>query len=507
MAESRLARTHWLTIVALTVAALLLRVPYRSALPYHWDSAEFALAMHDYNLLDSQPHTPGYFLYVVLGRLMNAVVGEPHAALVWVSVVAGTALVPVMYWLGRQMFDHRTGIVAACLALTSPQTWFHSEVALTYIVDALLVCVTVVCCWRAMARGGRWIDVVWIGAILAVVGGVRQQSVPALMPVVLYSFWRFESRRLAKLAVAGLVALGLAMAWFLPTVASVRGLRTYLEIVRRHSELNATATWLGGGTEAMLWNVFLPGLYALEGLLLAAVVLFGALLCRVIRKRQTQEARHSRALELLAVWVGGMIFLATLVGFTKQPGYVLNFLPGLFLLAAAAVAATRLATLLAVVVCGFNVFAFTAWPSSWSRVFYGTARTAREIREHDRQLGDTVAAIRAIATPDSAIILHAGEYLNFGFKQFQFLLPEFDQYQLRLDSVMLTPAGKPMMAAHSGRLQFVSGVDWTGRRFAILIVPSDRGLNIFEPYLDVSGAQSLPGANAYVIHKLPAIPH
>lgn len=475
---------------ALFAGALVLRVPFRSALPYHWDCAEFALAINDYNIVHSQPHAPGYFLYVMLGRLVNLVVGDPHASLVWLSVVAGSALVPVMYWLGRQMFDERTGVTAGLLAMTSPQTWFHSEVALTYVVDALLICLVVLACWRAMHRRGTWGDAALVGVLLSIVGGIRQQSVVALLPVVLYTFWRFDRQRFAKLLLAGAIAVAGALAWFVPMIRLSNGLWAYLEIVRRHAAFNAPATWGGGGFDALVWNVFFAALFSLNGLMLAAVALVVAVLRRQLRW-------DNRPLQLLAVWVGGMWVMATFIGFTKQPGYILNFLPGLLLLAAFVMAhwKWRVTT----IICGFNIFAFVWWPQSWDRVWFGTARTAREIRDRDRQLGDTVASIRQHCAPPSTIVCHAGEYLQFGLKQFQLLLPEFEQIQLSPVPTMLTPPGQPFMGAHNGRLRFVNGVDWTGKQSAVLIVPPNLTLKIFEPYLDFQEAHPLPDAHAYLL--------
>ena len=99
--------------------------------------------------------------------------------------------------------------------MTSPQIWFHSEVALTYIVDGLLVALVVLICWRAMSKGGRWKDAILIGALLAVVGGVRQQEVIALSPVVLYTFWRFDRNRYRQTGDSPqAIALGLGLLWF-----------------------------------------------------------------------------------------------------------------------------------------------------------------------------------------------------------------------------------------------------------------------------------------------------
>jgi hypothetical protein len=484
---------NWVVATGLFLAAVALAVPFRSRTPYHWDCAEFAIAVTHYDVRLSQPHAPGYFLYVMLGKLVNSLVRDPHASLVWISVFSGGGLAATMYFLGTALFDRRTGVIAGLLAMTSPLVWFHSCVALTYVLDGFLACVIISACWRAMQRGGTWGDAVLIGVLLAVLGGIRQQSVPALAPAVLYTFWRFTRLRLAKLAVAAATALGLGLAWFVPMVAMSDGLATYLRIVRLHSAFNASATFAGGGLDAFLWNVFFVGLFSANGLMLASIVLLGALLYRARRmgaeRKRQWDCGHARALQVLAAWIAPMLLLATAIGFTKQPGYVLNFLPGLLLLAAVALANTQWPATL--VVCAFNIFAFIAWPAAWDGVFFGTARTACEIRTRDRQLGDAVAAIRLQCLPAQTVVCHAGEYLHFGLRQFQLILPEFDQYQLQLDPTMLTPPGQPMMRVHNGQLEFAHGIDWAGKPVAVLVVPPDLTEKIFDPFFNQFPADRL----------------
>ncbi len=481
----------WMTAGLLFLIALALAVPFRSRIPYHWDSAEFAIAVTNYDVRLSQPHAPGYLLYVMIGRLVNQIVRDPHASLVWISVFAGGGLAAVMYLLGATLFDRRTGVMAGLLVMTSPLVWFHSCVSLTYVLDGFLVCVVVLACWRAMQRGGTWGDAVLIGALLALLGGIRQQSVPALTPVVLYAFWRFNRQRLAKLAVAAAMALVLGLAWFVPMVMMSGGLPTYLQIVRLHTTFNAPATFAGGGLDALLWNVFFVGLFSVNGLMLAGVALLGALLYRARRMNAERKRRwdndRARALQLLAMWIVPMLLLATVIGFTKQPGYVLNFLPGLLLFAAVALAQVQWTA--TAVVCAFNVFTFLAWPAAWDGVFFGVGRTARLLREHHRTTLATIAAIRRYS-PDEAFVCHATD-LYFGLRQFQMLLPEFDQYQLPLDAAMLTPPGKPMLAVRGGQLDFVGPGAWSGKRFALLLVPPGRGLKIFEPYADLRTARPM----------------
>ena len=108
--------------------------------------------------------------------------------------------------------------------------------------------------------------------------------------------------------------------------------------------------------------------------MLAAIVLVAALCYRAFgpgaERKEGWDAAHSRQLQLLTIWIGGMILLATVVGFTKQPGYVLNFLPGLFagrVCGGKALAQLRRPVMITVtvVICAFNVFTFVAWPRSW----------------------------------------------------------------------------------------------------------------------------------------------
>ena len=492
-------------VVVFFMVALALRAPFRSEYAYHWDSAEFSLAVRQYNVALSQPHAPGYFLYVMAGRLMNLLIGDPHASLVWLSVLCGSALVSVLYLLGAAMFGRRAGIIAALLGMTSPQLWFYSCVALTYVVDGFLVCCVVLYCWRATQRGGTWTDAVLVGGLLAVVGGVRQQTVPALVPLVVWFFWRFEPPRFAKLAVAGGVSVGLAMMWFVPMVSASGGLALYLEVVRRHAVHTAPLTWWGGGWDALLWNVFFTGVFCADGLILGSPVLAAALVCRASGARAERDKvwdkENGFALHSALIWVISAATMEIAVSYTRLPGYVLNFLPGLVLLTAAAIASLRAQSARIVVVsilCAANIFAFLAWPARWDGLFFGTGRTAREIRNQDQTISKTVRILRERFRPRDVVICHAVEYLPFGMRHFQYYLPEFDQYLLLSDKVMIAPSGKPMMSFREGQLSFVPGLDIVGKQTIILIVPPGRQLSDFGPYCDVERAALVPDSDGII---------
>jgi hypothetical protein len=498
--RDRFSGQDWTVAATMFLVSVALRIPFRSQLVYHWDGAQLALAIREYNVALNQPHAPGYFLYVMLGRLVNLFVRDPHSSLVWLSVVFGSALAAVLYLLGAAMFGRRVGVAAGLFAMTSPQVWFHSCVALMYVVDAFLVCLTVLYCWRAMNRGGTWANAVVIGAFFSLVAGVRQQTAPTLVPLLLYTFWNFDQARIAKLVTAALVAMVACAAWLLPMVEMSGGFSSYLDAIRGIAIITAPQTLARGGLDALLQNVFLVSAFCWNGLLLGAVVLVAGLFHRTFRIspecKDRWDRENLRALCMLAVWVVPMVVFGTAVSFTEQPGHVLSYLPALMLLAAVAAGQLRNRqnfVVVATVVCAVNAFTFLAWPQRWDAVLLGVRRTAREIREHDEQLGQTIQTIRSQFDPATTVVCHAmaAHYL-FGLRHFQLHLPEFDHYQMQLDPSAIRWSDKPMLCARGGRTVYVSGVDWSGKRVAVLVVPPGMQLNAFKPYFDLSRAEEVP---------------
>src|SRR2546425_4629416 len=151
--NSRTHRGAWTAGAMIFAAAFALRAPLRGRFAFYWDSAQFALSLEHYDLARSLPHPPGYFLYVMLGRIVNVFLHEPHTALLWMSVVFGSALPVALFALGRVMFSRPVGWMAAAIGATSLIPWFYSVIVYTYVVDGFYVTMFALMCWRARARG------------------------------------------------------------------------------------------------------------------------------------------------------------------------------------------------------------------------------------------------------------------------------------------------------------------------------------------------------------------
>ena len=467
---NRFEGRDWLVAAMFFVAGFILYTSFRSQLAYHWDSAEFVLAIREYNVALSQPHAPGYFLYVMLGRLVNVFVGDPHASLVWISVVAGAGLAAAMYLLGVAMFGRWVGAAAAAVTLTSPLVWFFSCVALTYVLDAFLVCVLVLWCWRAMRREVLWIDAIGLGAMLAVIGGVRQQSLFGLAPLVLFTLWQSKSRRGSKMVIGSLACVIPVAVWFSAMLAMTGGWGAYSAALKQIAQFHAHKTLVGGGWDALLWNVFFAGLYCLNGTALGALALPFAL----------RTYRDRTALHFLALWLVPVYLLGAVIGYTEAPGHVFTYLPCLLLLCGIGLARMRRRVTAVAVVCGFNLFVFLAWPRAWDKVLWGTIPTARTLRDHDTLIVRTVRLIRQQYKPEETIICHEHGNLFFGLRHFQLYLPEFASYRTDHDEAMVAPAGKPLSRAWNGRLEFVSAIDLSGKNTLLLVVPPGEKIKMFQ---------------------------
>src|SRR5260370_21239789 len=112
---------------------------------YNWDGVQFALALHEFYIARHQPSPPGYLLYVALGRLLNASLGDPTLAYVALAMLFSAGSTFVLYRLARRLYDRATALIAASLLPVSPLFWFYGSVGLTHAGEAFA------------ASGGAWV--------------------------------------------------------------------------------------------------------------------------------------------------------------------------------------------------------------------------------------------------------------------------------------------------------------------------------------------------------------
>ena len=107
------------------------------------------------------------------------------------SALAGTLTIPLMFLLGRRLFDAATGMVAALLLTISPFHIYFSQEARPYAI-VIVVLTAALLYFTRWLQSGQSRDV-WIATGLLVIG-TYVQSVAALSIVALNVFMLFHAR-------------------------------------------------------------------------------------------------------------------------------------------------------------------------------------------------------------------------------------------------------------------------------------------------------------------------
>ena len=175
------------------VATVLSRIPFRARIPYGLDSIQFVLGVGHYDVRIHQPHPPGYFLFVMMGRWLNNFLQDPNLSFVVLNIGFSVLAAWLVFLLAREVFGIESAFASLLLIATSPVFWFHGEVALSNAADCFFVCILALLCWRNLNNDYELVYV--SAAILGLAGGVRQNTLLFMLPLWILSLRRAGLRR------------------------------------------------------------------------------------------------------------------------------------------------------------------------------------------------------------------------------------------------------------------------------------------------------------------------
>jgi 4-amino-4-deoxy-L-arabinose transferase-like glycosyltransferase len=418
-----------LFITSLFLTGVLTRLPFRSQYLYHWDSVNFALGMENFNVYLHQPHPPGYFLYVMLGRLVNLLIGDANTSLVWISIVATGLAAMIIFFLGQSLWNWQSGMVAALLLLSSPLFWFHGEVALSYMTEAVFVTVIALLCFRHLTGED---DRVWLSAlVLGLAGGFRQNTMVFLLPLWAIAAWRYRWQRVGL----ALVVLALiCAAWLVPMMALTGGAGRYWQAVGAESqgiaEQSSLLDWIQMAINGARLTMFT--VYALVvGLIPLAL---GALFWGRCHLLQWRSLMRNPRVTLFFWWITPSLIFYLFIHI-RQQGHSFTFMPAVLLLTTAAIGQVAdwvgerwhraVYTGLTIGVVSINVLFFLVAPSAFwgsSRLLF-SAPSWRSIQAQDFYVGERVRAIQAHFVPQRTAVLAGGRsfrYPDYYLRDYQY---------------------------------------------------------------------------------------
>lgn len=447
------ARTDWLIAAALLVGTILSRVPFRSSFFYAWDSVLYTRALDDFDVTLHQPQPPGHIFYVGLIKMANALIGDPNAAMVWVSILAAAGAVVALYALGRRMFGRGVGLAAALMLATSLSFWAYSEVAYPYTLLALLSVAIAGLVYRTWEGDSRY--VLPAALALGLASGFRQDLLAFMLLLFVIGFYREPLRR--RLGAVALVAGGVA-AWYIPSFLLSGGLAAYREAsAAQTGYLLEHSSVFGGGLDALLFNLHDFSRFTVYALA-AATPLFVYFLVRLAFPRGWPLLKDRRLLFIAAWTVPAILFY--LVIHVGEYGYVFFILPGALLLAAwgarifaravlAGRAAGGFAALIGAAVLVNLLFFLVLEPPL----------SANRLAARDDILGARLQAIRENFDPGSTLVVSV-----FDYQQANWYLPEY--HHQRFDPTVAEqdeagiPEGVRRVVIFEGYLNPAGDAEW-----------------------------------------------
>lgn len=219
---------------ALCVYLVATRWPLAPRYLFYFDSANFALALEEFNPALHQPQPPGYPLFVALTRAIHLFIARPERVFLMAGLLAACAAAALAWRLARDLFGPPAGLLAAALLASNPVFWYGgitNQIRIFLSVSALGVAMLG---WRALRNAERPGWLYGMFGALAIGGGFRPALSAVLLPFALWVWWRC-GRRPRRLAVALATLAATAAPWVVATVWAAGGPRRYAEVLWQYA--------------------------------------------------------------------------------------------------------------------------------------------------------------------------------------------------------------------------------------------------------------------------------
>jgi len=456
----------WLAILALVV--VISRWINHGQFLYLADSVKYALALDNYDVSIHQPHPPGYALYVLLAKPIYLLTHDANLSLIVVGIILSIGALYAVYYLAKAVYGRPTAWVATLLFISAPVVWFHGQVALSYISDALFSAWFGYLAYRVLADRSRNPRLVmWASLVLALGAGFRPTLAVFMFPLWCWMIWRQRSWRAALINAAIIVLITLGWVW--PAAILSGGWEEFWQSVNAlvfapNSLSGAVAITHGLSRVWDHFNMMLKSLLINFNFAAVIIVLFLALLA-------TPRMNDGKAnLFNLYFWLA-MILPASLfylAGVYTLPGYLLVIIPALTVIVAKATTtlidaivpllfrtrSTRsvfstalLMGITALLIVG-NIYIYFR-PGQGA--IESNEPTHYTIRSMNRFWSAFIPTLKSEFNPQNTVVVVDQPFIAWGLEHFQYYLPGYAAYQ-RIGWGFYNPDQKTWFSAYDRKL-------------------------------------------------------
>jgi hypothetical protein len=289
----------------------------------------FAKAIYHFDILKRQPHSPGFFLYVISLRVIHFLTNlDDVKCIVALSIISTIAAGILFYLLVKSSLGSVEAFLLSLLLLTGPIVWFNAEISLSYPVGLLGSIAVALCAYRTKQGNlaSYILPIVW-----GLLGGFRLDVCLMLTPLVLFSVgpWFYRSPKYLLLFL--ILFTSAVFFWLGPLVHFSGGLHAYLNIARtKFVAATPLASFMARNWQEGILLTF-KGIAAITVLTLVnSLGVFPLLFAKGLGL--IQRGKKPFQVSFLALWfLPGFILHALLT--IGHSGHILAYLPAVLLLA------------------------------------------------------------------------------------------------------------------------------------------------------------------------------
>jgi hypothetical protein len=233
-----------LTYFILIVTTIFTRILFTTKYLFEWDSVQLALGMRNFNVLQHQPHPPGYFFYVYLGKIVNKFIGNANYSLIIINIFFTIIAALLFYNIALRIFkDKKLSILSAIIFITNPFIWFHGEFVNIYIIDSLFALVYFYLSYSIIKEKKDWL---YKFSFLFALGiGFRQSLLIFFIPLYLftaYCYLKREKHYFQNILSNSIILISTTLLWLIPTSILSGGFKEFFIITKNQYFTSTIAT-------------------------------------------------------------------------------------------------------------------------------------------------------------------------------------------------------------------------------------------------------------------------
>ena len=238
-------KNKYIAYLILTTVTLITRIPFITRYLFEWDSVQLALGIKNFNIIQHQPHPPGYFFHIYLGKLLNLFIKNPNYSLIAINIIFTIIAGIIFYHIAKKIFKNQIlATLSSLIFLTNPYIWFHGEFVNVYILDTLFALIYFYLSILIIQDKRK--NLMLIFSLLFGIGiGFRQSLIIFFVPLYLFTaYYHLKNQKhyLKNILLNIIILISSTLLWLIPTIYLTGSIQKFIEITKNQYLTTTSAT-------------------------------------------------------------------------------------------------------------------------------------------------------------------------------------------------------------------------------------------------------------------------